>query len=527
MRARSKIRYLKREKQRLDEEVRRMKKDACEAVADERPLPEGMSLSEKDWRETPRAVQMLIVQMAGDMQLRREEVKQLRMENEKLHEQLRTNSRNSSKPPSSDPPSTAGKEQKRNKPDGRKPGGQPGHEGKTRELLPVEQCDEVVDCKPQERCECGGKVGPAEGEPERHQVLEIPAIKPEVTEYRMFAGICEDCGRHFRCVLPPGVPNGMLGPRAMGITSLFSGKFRLSKRNIEEMLADILGTTICLGTVSNVEDRVSEAIEKPVEEAREFIQEQDVVNMDETGWKEENKKAWLWTAVTSCVAVFVIRLSRSAEVAREILGEAFKGILVSDRYSSYNWVDALRRQLCWSHLIRDFVKISERSGQSAKIGTELLEYARKMFGLWHKVRDGPLDRHAFQVAMEPIRQKIENLLEQGASCGHKKTQQTCKRILKLKAALWTFVDVPGVEPTNNVAERTVRPGVLWRKQSFGTQSKRGSQFVERMLTVSATCKLQGRNVLEYLVEAIEAHLRGQTAPSLLPLEATVEQAQAA
>lgn len=518
---------MQQEKQGLDEDIRQLKEKVCNALADKPPLSAEMSLSEKEWRQTPRGVRTLILQMAGELQLLWEQLQELRSANEKLHEQLRTNSRNSSKPPSTDPPSTAGKEQAGNKPSGRKPGGQPGHEGKTRELLPVEQCDEVVDCNPQEQCECGGKVRLAEGEPARHQVLEIPPIKAWTTEYRKLAGICEDCGRHYRGVLPTGVPDEMLGPRAMGIISVLSGKFRLSKRNIEEMLTDLLGTEICLGTVSNVEDRVSGAIEKPVEDAREFVQKQDVVNMDETGWKEENKKAWLWTAVTSSVAVFVIRLSRGAKVAKEILGETFKGILVSDRYSSYNWVDALRRQLCWAHLIRDFVKISERCGQSAKIGADLLEYAREMFRLWYQVRDGPLDRDAFQVAMQPIRKKIEIFLEQGVSCGHKKTQHTCKRILKLKAALWTFVDVQGVEPTNNVAERTVRPGVLWRKQSFGTQSKRGSHFVERMLTVSATCKLQGRNVLEYLVEAIEAQLRGQAAPSLLPLEATVEEAQVA
>jgi len=272
--------------------------------------------------------------------------------------------------------------------------------------------------------------------------------------------------------------------------------------------------------VSNVEARVSEAIEKTVEETKLFIREQPVAHMDETGWKVRGKKAWLWTAVTSSVVVFAVRFSRGSKVVKEMLGELFRGVLVSDRWSAYNWLDPTRRQLCWAHLMRDFFKISERSGEAGKIGTQLLEQAHKMFGLWHKMRDGPMDRRAFQVSAQPIREAIEALLGQGASCEHPKTRHTCKRILKRKVALWAFVDMQGVEPTNNAAERAVRPAVLWRKQSFGTQSERGSEFVERMLTVCGTCKLQGRNGLDYLTQAIEASLLGQDAPSLLPSEAS-------
>ncbi len=462
-----------------------------------------------------------------------EEVEHLKGIIQELQEQLRTNSRNSSKPPSSDSPSNNppscfdhGRDGKP-KPEGRSPGGQPGHEPKTRKLLPPDQVDQVVNCKPPERCECGGMVRPADGTPERRQVLDIPPIKPVVTEYRLFAGICEACGRRHHGALPDGVPCGMLGPRPMAMASLLSGKYHLSKRDVVEMLEDLLGTELCLGTVSNIEARVSGAIEQAVEEAKRFVAEQPVVHMDETGWKQGRNKAWLWTAVTSSVVVFAVRFSRGAKVVQEMLGELFRGILVSDRWSAYNWLDPRRRQLCWAHLMRDFFKISERSGEAGKIGTQLLEQAHKMFGLWHKMRDGPMDRRAFQVNVQPIREAIEALLHQGASCEHAKTRHTCKRILKRKAALWTFVDVPGVEPTNNAAERAVRPAVLWRKQSFGTQSERGSEFVERMLTVCGTCKLQGRNVLEYLVQAIEASLLGQAAPSLLPSEAPRKEVSAA
>lgn len=444
---------------------------------------------------------------------------------EELQEQLKTNSRNSSKPPSSDPPSSDppscfdGGRDGKHKPKGRSPGGQPGHEGKTRKLFRPEQVDRVIDCDPPERCECGARVRPVDVEPERRQTLDIAPIKPVVTEYRLFAGLCEACGR-LHCGAPPdGVGSGLLCPRPMAMAALLSGKYHLSKRHVVEILEDLLGTELCLGTVSNIEARVRGAIDQAVEEARRFVAEQPVVHMDETGWKVRTKKAWLWTAVTSSVVVFAVRFSRGSKVVKEMLGEFFGGILVSDRWSAYNWLDPRRRQLCWAHLMRDFFKTSERIGEARRIGAQLCEQGHKMFALWHKMRDGPMDRRVFQVSVQPIREAIEALLGQGVVCEHAKTQHTCKRILKRKTALWPFVNMPGVEPTNNAAERAVRPAVLWRRQSFGTQSERGSEFVERMLTVCRTCKLQGRNVLDYLTQAVEASLRGQAAPSLLPSEA--------
>jgi len=458
----------------------------------------------------------------------REEVERLKVLVEELQEQLKTNSRNSSKPPSSDPPSSFDNGRDgQHKPKGRSPGGQPGHEGKTRKLFRPEQVDRVIDCDPPERCECGGRVQPVDVEPERRQRLDIPPIKPVVTEYRLFAGLCEACGRRHRGALPDGVGSGLLCPRPMAMAALLSGKYHLSKRHVVEILDDLLGTELCLGTVSNIETRVSTALEEAVEEAQRFVAQQPVVHMDETGWKVRSKKAWLWTAVTSSVVVFAVRFSRGSKVVKEMLGELFQGILVSDRWSAYNWLDPARRQLCWAHLMRDFFKILERCGEPGKIGAQLLDHAHKIFGLWHKMRDGPLDRRAFQWSVQPIRDAIEALLGQGAVCEHAKTRHTCKRILKRKAALWTFVDMPGVEPTNNAAERAVRPAVLWRKQSFGTQSEGGSEFVERMLTVCGTCKLQGRNVLDYLTQAIEASLLGQAAPSLLPSEAPRKEVSAA
>ena len=211
-------------------------------------------------------------------------------------------------------------------------------------------------------------------------------------------------------------------------------------------------------------------------------------------------------------------------MARELLGEHFSGILVTDRYSAYNWYPVRWRQLCWAHLLRDFEAMRDRGGCSEEIGNALLAQAHQMFSWWHRVREGTLKRSTFRSYMTPLRREVERLLEAGSRCGVPKTAGTCQDILKRREALWTFVQVAGVEPTNNTAERSIRPGVLWRKGSFGTQSTAGSRFVESMMTVVATLKQQQRNVLEYLTTACEAALRGEEAPSLLPASAQRSQA---
>ncbi len=454
---------------------------------------------------------------------------ELRARVEELEEKLGTNSSNSSQPPSSDPPWAEPKQNGgQNEKSKRGRGGQPGHEGVKRELLPPEQVDRFVPCKPPERCECGGRVCCDDKEqPQRLQIVELPEIKALIDEYQMYSGVCERCGRVHMGKLPAGVPSGMLGPRAMAAVATLSGKYHLSKRQVAEILEDLLGVRISLGTVSKTEERVSEALEHPVQEAKSWVREQAVVHADETGHKVAGKKAWVWTAVTSLVSVFLLCGTRGAQAAMQLLGADFGGILVSDRWDAYSWVQACRRQLCWAHLIRDFRKIAERKGRSRKIADAILEYVKEMFALWHRYRAGKLSRAGLQRKMKPIRANVELLLGQGAVCGHAKTQRTCRRVLKLKEALWTFVDVSGVEPTNNIAERTIRPYVLWRKASFGTQSERGDRFVERMLTVSATCRQQNRNVLQYVTEAICAHFRGDAIPSLLPQSAIDIEAVAA
>ena len=302
--------------------------------------------------------------------------------------------------------------------------------------------------------------------------------------------------------------------------SVLVGVFHLSRRKVQRLLDGWLDIDISLGTISNAEQKVSEVLEAPVETAKIHVQQAASANLDETGHRKSGDRMWLWVAVTSLVSVFLVRASRGAKVAKELLGKDFSGILGSDRWSAYSWIDITRRQLCWAHLIRDFIRISKRSGQAGRIGDDLRFHTRRMFRLLNKIRDGTLDRNFLVPCMRPIQFEIEKALERGVSCGESKTAGTCKKILSVKSGLWTFITTPGIEPTNNVAERTIRDYVIWRKISFGTQSERGNRFMERILTVSASCKQQGRDPVEFIAQAVRNHLLGVSAPSLLHYQDT-------
>ena len=430
-----------------------------------------------------------------------------------LQEQLNQTSRNSSRPPSSDPPQSQRLCRVRGK---RRRGGQPGHPGYTRTLLPMEEVDEVAVIKPERCTHCHAPLSGDDPKPWRHQVIEMPPITPVVTEYQWHQLICPACGEVTRAPWPAGVPSGTYGPRVQATVALCTGAYRLSKRTTQQAMDEVFGVPMSVGTISQLEQATTAAVAAPVEDARTSVQEQAVAHVDETSWRQGGKQAWLWVAVTSVVTVFLVRMSRGGQVARELLGEEFCGILVTDRYSGYNWYPVRWRQLCWAHLLRDFAAMRDRGGASEAIGEALLAQAHQMFAWWHRVRDGTLKRSTFRSYMTPLRREVERLLAAGSQCDVVKTEGTCRDILKRREALWTFVQGEGVEPTNNTAERSIRSGVLWRKGSFGTQSEEGSRFVESMMTVVATLKQQQRNVLAYLTAACEAALRGEAAPSLLP-----------
>jgi transposase len=474
------------------------------------------------WEETPPTAQEMILRQAAELAQLRGEVAQLKATVEELARRLARNSRNSSQPPSTEPPQ-AQSQRVRREASGRRPGGQPGHEGQTRALVPVEAVDVVIPLKPVRCTHCRHLLLGEDPQPERHQVTEIPPVRPVITEYQVHRVVCSACGEATRAVLPAGIPTGGFGPRVQAITALCTGAYHLSKRTTQTMLADLFGVSIGLGTVANLEQATVQALAEPVAEARAFVQAQPAAYLDETGWREGRQRAWLWTMVTTWVTVFVVRRSRGSKVAQELLGERFWGWLVTDRWSAYTWYPTWRRQVCWAHLLRDIEAMIERGGGSQEIGEALRAQVRLMFQWWQRVRAGTLAHTSFASYMRPIRQEVERLLEAGQTCGMPKTAGVCREILKMRQALWTFVRHAGVEPTNNAAERAIRPGVLWRKGSFGTQSPDGSRFVETMMTVVATLKQQHRNVLDYVLDACEAALHSQPAPSLLPTAAVLEQ----
>jgi transposase len=474
-----------------------------------RPFPSEL------WEQTPAAVQDYICTLEARVTALESAVQRLEAIVQRLTEQLQQSSRTSSRPPSSDPPPAIGKRPRR-EPSERRPGGQPGHEGQTRLLVPVEQVDVVIPLKP-ERCgRCQHALRGEDPQPQRHQVTELPPVNPTVTEYQLHRLPCVSCGAVTRVAWPAGLPTGEFGPRVQAIAALCTGAYHLSKRTTQSLLDDLFGVSVSLGTIANLEHATAQALAEPIAEARTYIQEQSTVYLDETGWREGQRRAWLWVAVTAWVTVFMVRVARGAKVAQELLGERFWGYLVTDRWSAYRWYPSWRRQLCWAHLLRDIEAMIERGGRSQEIGEALRTQAHQMFHWWHRVRDGTLAHGSFGVYMRPIRQEVERLLEAGQTCGVPKTEGVCREILKLRQALWTFVRHAGVAPTNNAAERAIRPGVLWRKGSFGTPGVQGSQFVEAMMTVVTTLKQQHRNVLDYLTAACEAALCGKSAPSLLP-----------
>jgi transposase len=289
----------------------------------------------------------------------------------------------------------------------------------------------------------------------------------------------------------------------------------MSKRMVASFCTDVLGVPLALGEICQVEQTIATALDLPVQEARAYVQQQNV-NVDETPWREQQRRARLWVVVTQWVIVFCIRTSRGAKVLWELLGEEYGEVLTSDRAKAYNGQPLQRRQVCWAHLRRDFQAMIDRGGAGVPTGEILLEQADVLFGWWHWVRDGTWGWGTFQSYGRWLRTVFRAELEQGAGCACPKTAATCQELLKVEPALWTFLCVPGLDLTNNAAERALRHAVQWRKTSYGTDSVAGSHFVENVLTVVASCRQQERNVLDYLTRCCQAWYADTTPPSLLP-----------
>jgi transposase len=445
------------------------------------------------------------------------QIAQLQAELRELRVQLKRNSSNSSTPPSADPPGAPKPVVKT--PTGRKPGGQPGHPGHHRQRLPLERVNTIVPYVPTIRTQCQAPLpaepSPGDPEPTWHQVAELPELAAVITEHQGHARTCPCCGYLNRGQIPPEIRSHAIGPRLAAVMSYFSGRFHIGRRGIEEVVETVFEVPTSLGSVAALEGETTAALARPYQEAQAAVQDAPVKNADETGWSEKGEKRWLWGAATATVAFFVIHLRRNFEGLQALLGETITGIVCSDRWAAYSKLPLELRQICWAHLKRDFQKLIDRGGPAEAMGRMGLEVVDCLFADWWAFRRGELDRAVLQARLDPMARELQGVLEQGCSCADSKAATFCANLLVLYPALWLFTALDGVEPTNNHAERILRLGVLWRKNAFGCHSAAGCRFVERMLTVVQTLRLQKRPVLDYLYRAIVAHRAGLPAPQLL------------
>ena len=453
---------------------------------------EDLGISEEDWNSTPQSVKTALIALEhrarlleirflayekklAALEAKEAEIQSLRTEVAALRERLGQNSTNSSRPPSCDPPPA--NRRARREGSSKKRGAQVGHQGAGRTLKPVEAVDQVVDLRPPRCRRCGRRLSGDDPQPARHQVAEIPPAQATITEYRRHRLACAGCGVKTEAQWDAAVPAGRFGARLQAVTAYLTGRLGLSHRDCLEALDVLHGVKIGLGSISALQRQVSQALAVPVETAREFVRRQAVNHVDETGWREQSRLSWLWVNATRQVTAFQVAPKRDAATAREVIGRAQRSIITTDRYLGYSWLATHRRQVCWAHLKRDFQAISERSGESQEIGAALLEQTKEVFRLWQQLRVGAVSRRKFRQLIMPVEQRVKELLSEGSECRSSKTRGTCRQIQAVESALWTFVRVQGVEPTNNAAERALRRAVLWRRKSFGTQSETGSRSV--------------------------------------------------
>ena len=430
-----------------------------------------------------------------------------------LERRLNRNSSNSSVPPSQDPPGAP--ERKRPDPSGRSQGAQTGHRGKGRKLAPIEAVDRVVEHWPG-RCGCGHPLESNEeaGPPARRQVTELPEIAVEVTEHRLHRRRCPGCGKETRAKLPADVPAGAFGPRLEAAIATLAVRNRVSRRDTVELAGELFGAKLASGTVDAILARAGEALAEPYEDLLVRVRAAPALNVDETGWKLRGAKRTLWGAVTSRAAVFRIAPDRHEREVAALLGEDFSGIVGSDRWWAYRGFDPNRRQACWSHLIRDLTAHSEGLAAQKEFGEAGLDIAKRLFSAWDDFHAHG-DRCRLKREVATLRRELKALLERGSKGRRNKlTWGFSKNLLKIWPALWTFVEVEGVEPTNNRAERALRGPVIHRKLSLGSQSERGEATTQRLLSASVTCRLQGRSLFAYLAEVLGARVRGDPAPLL-------------
>jgi len=489
------------------------------------PQLKQVDLSTEDWEGTPITVQRLVLALLAENQ-------ELKARLNIIEEQIKQNSQNSSKPPSKD---EFGAKPKGKKAQGeRARGGQFGHPGQERSFHQLTDNSEIHEHIPSDCRVCGVELEGVDPQPYRHQVIEVPPISAKITEHRLHQLVCPHCGEKTRAKLPTEVSAVGYGERLSALVAWLSSDYRQSHGQLQQLLKQLFGIDISVASINRLRPEMSLALESVVTQAHECVQSQAQIYCDETSFSQGNcdghnpkqQQGWLWVVVTKLISIFEVSLNRGQVTAKQMIGEQYAGIVISDRYSSYNWLEVEQRQVCWAHLKRDLTAVFERSGVSQAIGAALLKRQHRLFRWWHRVRDGTMNRADFEMAVVALRQGFKAELEaavqlpigKNEKTPLAKTVRTCEQLLKIEPALWTFVDSPGVEPTNNAAEQALRQAVIWRRTSFGSQSLAGSQFVARLLSVVTSLKAQQRDVWEFLTLVCQAARFNLPKPSLIPLD---------
>jgi transposase len=472
-------------------------------------------ISAEDWAATPLAVQQFLLATLSVVALHQQQIAQLSARLSDLEARLNQHSQNSSKPPSSDPPSAPPRRPR--VPRGRKPGGQAGHPRHERPTPEPEQITTVEHHYPSTCPTCGDSVAQQVQDAcaiQTQYVWELPLVQPDITAHHYHTICCRGCGALVTAERPPDVPPGAFGPRTAAVACLLHGRYRISQREVVNLFADLFQFPLSLGSIVSLQTTVSAALAPVYADVQTQVQAAAVVNVDETGWKEAGKRRVLWTVVGAVATLFLVASSRGAKILHALLGTNYGGIVGSDRGRAYLGVPPKRHQLCWAHLIRNFRALSERRGSLGAWAADWLALSEVVFQLWYAYRGGTIDRATLQATIEPIQLTMQALLIRGTR-RFDEAEGISRELLAHWDALWTFVRTQGVEPTNNAAEQALRPAVLWRKGCFGAHSAEGNRFVERILTVSATCAQQQRHLLTFLTDAVDVYWRGQPAPTLV------------
>jgi hypothetical protein len=462
--------------------------------------PQDLGIAEADWQQTPPSVRAVL--------------RALHQRLTKLEEQLQLNSDNSSQPPASDKPRHQ-REKKGKLPSGKQRGGQPGHRGHSRPLVPPEGVSEFRVYKPDKCDHCGEDLSGDDLEPYRWQVIDLPPIQPVVIEHQLHRLRCACCGKSTRGQLPPEVARSQFGPGVTAVVGLLIGQERLSKRQVQRVLKTLFGIKMAVGSVVARQQEISASLAEAYEMVQAYVQQAANRNIDETPWREGWQRAWLWSVTTSAATLFRVADKRDAAVAQALLGASTDQVSTSDRFTAYNWLDDERHQTCWAHLLRTWRRFQLRDGPSVQVGGMLEIHTDYLLHRWRELQRGHLSRADFLAEVPQHQRDIHLWLEVGARLDHKTTAATCRRLLRHHEMLWTFTRYKGVDPTNNAVERALRHGVIWRKLCYGTASQPGSRFVERLLTVIATARQQDHDVLHFLRAALHAYRHGKAGPPLL------------